>query len=268
LGYPRSVEAEGGRAPPTIREWHPVRLQSFKGSWENLIDGFNLRSVKELRLLNCKHAAKLLDYMIRTNISFQATKVELVLDHSEIEGLEWDVVHFLAPFKNLENLFLMFDADYADSNYAELILRHRDTLRRLVYHRRQICQDETAPYSNEYCDSSPEEIESVLAGILHKTKLKSAGFCAEPSKLQNSFQSIASTVHSLKLLHLRFTGKAERKPKFLKESEDWGDLIRSEKALPRRSDGPSKAHSRIRWEQIQGENWREDEEKELEAFAN
>jgi len=250
---------------------------SFKGSWDCLINGFNLRSVKELRLLNCKHAAKLLDYMVRTNISFQATKVELVLGHSEIEGWESDVVHFLAPFENLENLFLMFDADYADSNDAELILRHRDTLRRLVYHRRQFCQDEKAPYSNEYCDSSPEEIESVFAGILGITKLESAGLCAEPSKLQNSFQSIASTVHSLKLLHLRFTGKAERKPKFFKESENWGDLfflegsvdaIRNGKALPRRSESPSEAHSRIRWEQIQGENWREDEEKELEAFAN
>jgi len=77
------------------------------------------------------------------------------------------------------------------------------------------------------------------------------------------------------LLHLRFTGKAKRKPKFFKESENWGDLfflegsvdaLRNGKALPRRSESPSEAHSR-RWEQIQGENWREDEEKELEAFA-
>jgi len=156
---------------------------SFKGSWNCLINGFNLRSVKELRLLNYKYTAKLLDYIVRTNMSFQATKVELVLDYSEIEGWEWDVVHFLAPFKDLENLFLMFDADYADSNDAELILRYRDTLRRLVYHRRQFCQDKKAPYSNEYCDSSPEEIESVFAGILRITKLESAGFCVEPSKL-------------------------------------------------------------------------------------
>lgn len=31
--------------------------------------------------------------------------------------------------------------------------------------------------------------------------------------------------------------------------------------------GPSEAEWQARWEQIQGENWREDEEKELEAFA-
>lgn len=250
---------------------------SFKGSWDRLMDGFNLRSVKELRLLNCKHTAKLLDYMVRTNVSFQATKVELTLHHSEIDGLEWDVTHFLVPFDSLEDLFLMFDADYADRYYAEHILHHRDTLRRLVYHRRRFCLDDKSPYREEYCDSTLEEMEDVVARILHVTKLESAGVCAEPSKLQNSFQSIASTVQSLKLLHLRFTGKAERKPKFFKESENYGDTlflegfveaIRYGKAPPQRSPGPSEAESRIRWQQIQGENWREDEEKEMEAFAD
>lgn len=42
---------------------------SFKRSWDRLIDAFNLRSVKELRLLNCRFAAEMLDYMARTNIS-------------------------------------------------------------------------------------------------------------------------------------------------------------------------------------------------------
>ena len=237
--------------------------------------------MKELRLLKCKLAVELLDYLARTNITLDATKVELTLRHSEIDGMESDMIDLLAPFKGLEDLFLLFDSDYADGYYAEMILRHGDTLRRLVYHRRHYCMAEKAPYWEEYCDSSLDNAEGGgFADILRETKLESAGVCGEPLKLQKSFQSIASRVNSLKLLHLRFTGKAERKPKFFKEDEAYGDSPSSEVGRayfeaqrngttpPRRSPGPSEAEFRIRWEQIQGENWREDEEKELEAFAN
>lgn len=254
---------------------------SFKGSWDHLIDAFNLRNVKELRLLNCKQTVELLDYMALEDIHLDAIKVELVLREAEMYESEFDLIDFLAPFDGLEDLFLMFQSNYADQYYGEMILRHRDTLRRLVYHRRHYCLAEKAPYWEEYCDSSLEETEGGgFAEILRGTKLESVGVCGEPSKLQTSFQSVASTVNSLKLLHLRFTGKAERKPKFFNESEAYDDLASTEftrayfeaqrngTTPPRRSPGPSKAEFRIRWEQIQGENWREDEERELEAFAN
>ena len=142
---------------------------------------------------------------------------------------------------------------------------------------------EQAPYWEEYCDSSLEEKKGHgFARILFETKLESAGVCAAPSKLQESCQGIALWVDSLKLLHLRFTGKAERKPKFLKETKLYYDIDtpspdftrassearRNGKTPPQRFPEPSEAESRMRWEQIQGENWREDEEKELEAFAN
>lgn len=95
-----------------------------------------------------------------------------------------------------------------------MILRHRETLRRLVFHRRHRCMAEKAPYWEEYCDSSLEETEGGgFVDFLYQTKLDCVGICGEPSKLQESFQSIAATVKSLKLFHLRFTGKAERKPK-------------------------------------------------------
>ncbi len=254
---------------------------SFKGSWDRLIDAYNLQNVKELRLLNCKRAVELLDYIARTNDYLYATKAELVLRQAEMVKMEFDFVDFLAPFDGLKDLFLMLQSNYADKYYAEMILHHRDTLRRLVFHRRHYCMAEKAPYWEEYCDSPLEEAQGGgFAEILRETKLESAGVCGEPSKLQKSFQSIASRVDSLKLLHLRFTGKAERKPKFFKEGEAYGDLPSSEFSRacleaqrngttpPPRSPGPSEAEFRIRWERIQGENWREDEEKELEAFAN
>ena len=259
-----------------------LSASSFKGSWDLLINVFNLRNVKVLRLHNCKLAVEMLDYMAQTDVALQATQVELVLRRSELIGMECEVIDFLAPFDSLKDLFLMFYSDYTNEYYFQMILRHRDTLRRLVYHRRHYCMADKAPYWQEYCDSSLEETEGDgFADIFRETKLERLGVCGEPSKLQESFHSMASTVHSLKLLHLRFTGKAERKPKFFKESEAYGDnspspeftrayfeAQRNGTTPPQRSPGPSKAELRIRWEQLQGENWREDEEKELEAFAN
>lgn len=236
---------------------------SFKGSWDRLIDAFNLHGVKELTLLNCKFAVELLDYMARTNISLHATRVELSL-----RGTGFDIIDFLAPFDSPETLFLMFDADYADRYYAEMILRHQATLRRLVYHRRHYCLTENSPYWEEHCDSPLEETKGHgLVQMLSETKLESAGVCGEPSKLQESFQSIASRVESLKLLHLRFTGKVERRPKFF-FNRAYFEAQQNGTTPPRCHVGLSHAERRIRWEEIQGENWQEDEQKELEAFAD
>lgn len=119
---------------------------SFKGLWDHLIDGFNLHSVQELRLVNCKRSIELLDYVARTEVYLDATRVELVLRQAEMFEVEFDLLDFLAPFNGLEDLFLIFQSDYADECYAQMLLRHRDTLRRLVYHRRHYCMAEKAPY--------------------------------------------------------------------------------------------------------------------------
>ena len=197
-----------------------ISAASFKGSWDRLIDGFNFFSVIELRLLNCIFAVELLDYMARKDVSLQATKIELVLPRSEMEEFEINSVDFLAPFDALEDLFLMFESDSSDGNYIDAILHHRSTLRRLVFHRRHFCMAEKAPCFEEFCDSPTDEMkDGGFAKILLESELQSAGICAPPSELQNSLQGVVSSVGSLKLLHLRFTGKAKRKPKFFDDSE-------------------------------------------------
>ena len=258
-----------------------ISAASFKGSWDRLIDAFNLCSVMELRLLGCKCTVELLDYMALTNVPLQVTKVELIIGRPETDGIDLDFIDFLAPFRGLEDLFIMFDADYADEHYTETILPHRDTLRRLVFHRRHYCLAENSPYWEEYCDSSLDEMEGGgLAKVLRETDLESVGICGKPSQLQKSLRSAAANVESLKLLHLRFTGKAERKPRFLEESEAYADspppewrrayfeAAQNGTTPPPRSPGPSEAEFRARWERIQGENWPDDEDEELEAFAN
>ncbi|MCJ1271703.1 hypothetical protein MMC22_011608 [Lobaria immixta] len=241
-----------GNSLPNLQNFS-LSAASFKGSWDRLIDGFNLHGVTELRFLNCKFAVELLDYMARTKVSLHVTKVELVLPRQEIDEFKSKYVDFLAPFDALEDLFLMFDSNYADKTYINTILHHRDTLRRLVFHRRYYLLAEEAPYWEEFCDSSGDG-DGELAELLLKSELQSAGICGLPSELQNSFQGIASSVDSLKLLHLRFTGKAERKPKFLSDPGIYGASLFSE--------------FKARREHIQGENWREDEEKEVETFAD
>ena len=81
-------------------------------------------------------AIELLHYIAQTNIRLQATKVELLVRRPDIDRIDLDFIDFLAPFEGLEDLFVMFESDYADIRYANTILRHRDTLRRLVFHKR------------------------------------------------------------------------------------------------------------------------------------
>ena len=95
-----------------------------------------------------------------------------------------------------------------------------------------------SPYWEQFCDSPLME-SSKFAEILCETKLESIGVCRKPSELQKSFQTFAPKMKSLRLLYLRFTGKAERKTKFFEA-----------------------------YSGNQGKNWREDEEKELEAFTD
>lgn len=47
------------------------------------------------------------------------------------------MVDFLAPFNGFKDLFLIFDFDFANKYYIEMILRYRDILRRLVFYKRQ-----------------------------------------------------------------------------------------------------------------------------------
>ncbi len=217
---------------------------SLSGSCDRLINAFNLRRVNELRLRACNFTADLLHYMARTNVSLQATRVELVLNYTRFPHTKNDPIDFLTPFNGLEDLFLMFGFDFGDSCYMEMILRHQNTLRRLVYHRRDYCwYREESPNLDEYSDISLEEDPtSSFAKILRGTKLESVGVCVDPFRLQESLQGIASRVGSLRILHLRFTGKTIRKPKFPKHSDSY------------RSVGVG--------------SWREDEQMELEAFAD
>ena len=137
-----------------------------------------------LRLLNCKQTVELLEYIAITDIYLNAIKIELILRQAEIYHIEFDSVDSLAPFHGLEDLFLIFQSDYADKYYIKTILRYRDTLRRLVFYRRYYCKAEKAPYWEEYCDNPLDKTEGGgFANVLNKTKLEYIGVYKEPSTL-------------------------------------------------------------------------------------
>lgn len=264
---------------PSLRKIS-LSAASLKGSFDRLIEAFNLRNVSEIRVLNCRATMLLLEYMCLKNIPLQATRAELLLSSPNFGGRLNGFIDFVAPFRSLEDLFVLFESLYADQYYVDSIYAHRSTLRRLVYHRRQYCLEENAPYFEEYCDNALDEV-SGLQKVLQENKLESLGLCAEPSMLRKIFQDTARHVYSLQLLHLRFTGKAERKPKFLKNGADYeGDgpseqwtraqqtAIENGTTPPPRSPASTEAEFREMWEEIHGRNWQEDEEQELEAFAN
>ena len=151
------------------------------------------------------------------------------------------VYDILAVFWKLEDLFLVFDAEFADWCYVKLILQHRDTLRRLVYQRRQCCltstrlllgfgeyQDAPSLTAERYFDQisqrengdTDEHIRTRgkdLVNIFQSTQLQSAGFCTSPSELQKCPKGRASIIDSLKLLDLRFTGKKKRRPRIFND---------------------------------------------------
>lgn len=50
-----------------------LSASSLKGSWDLLINVFNIRNVKVLRLHNCRFAIEILDYMAQTGVALQVT---------------------------------------------------------------------------------------------------------------------------------------------------------------------------------------------------
>ena len=174
-----------------------------------------------MRLRKCLFAAEMLLYLSAKDVGLEATTKELSLPPTGTDvGSFEESIDFLAPFHNLKDLFLMFESLYIDSYYGEMIQRHQDTLRRLIYQRRNYCIDEASPYFEEYNDVSlgSPGFEWLIEIIL-QSQLKIAGICVAPSVLQKGFQHTTSSPNCLKLLHLRFTGKASRKPRFFVEKK-------------------------------------------------
>ena len=252
---------------------------SFKGSWDSLIDGLNFLAVKELRLLNCKRAFEFLGYIAQTRNALNVTKLELVINFATKFPWLLQKTNFLGPFEGLKDLFLLFQSCYSDTYHAERILRHRNTLRRLVYHRRHYCETKGKPYTDQFCDQPLGPIKDFwIPQLLLDTKVESLGLCERPPTLKESCQSCSSRALSLRLLHLRFTGRLHYQPAAYDEDEYYFERrsvpksMRSEiqHTLPASSPMSSDEDEEdlFPWEKLTEEKCREQQVTELETFAD
>ena len=231
---------------------------SLRGSQNGLVNILNLLRLRNLRLLNCPYATEMLEHVASTGLKLQVSRAELSISLPERKS---DIIDFLTPFRDLEDLFLMLESDAADEYYIRTITHHLGTLRRFVFHRRHFCLHAESPYYKEYCDVPLGETATSLVDVLLSTRLECAGICAEPWRLKQMLHKAAPRMGSLRLLHLRYTGKELRRPKFF--DEGWS--LDQSRINPRKElDRPEFQEC---WGSMQGRDWCEDELEELESFV-
>ena len=235
---------------------------TLQGSPDSLINALNLCGVEQLRLLKCDYAMDLLNYAARSGITFRATKVELVLHDTVRQQPDHTEGGFLGPFDSLKEVFLMFESGSTDKDIFTMISRHQKSLRRLIYHRRHM--DGLSIYGVNFYDSSLERINgSGLAKLLSNAEISCLGVCDQPSRLRETLRSVAPRLESLRLLHLRFSGHLKRRPKFFKD-----DKIYELPKRPHSSDENFLRGPRSLGWWLKQESWRDDEQKEVEVFAD
>ncbi|KAI9891670.1 MAG: hypothetical protein M1814_002605 [Vezdaea aestivalis] len=164
-----------------------LREVSFEGSQIQLINAFNMLNVHKLRLLHCPSLRNLLEFLHRESFKGLATKVELVVQPSFYATLLKNVtLDFLTIFTDLEDLFFTSDFRIIDTTEPDALLRHKQTLKRLVLHRRHVCEDQWPPDYQSYCDSPLEYRSDQCQGTelvettLRHVKVKCFGICGQP----------------------------------------------------------------------------------------
>ncbi|KAI9891671.1 MAG: hypothetical protein M1814_002606 [Vezdaea aestivalis] len=193
---------------------------NFKESNRRVIDAFNIAKLKEIKSIRGDAVYTLLAYAAQSidKILFDARKVELVVPHLDeteelVVGVEPGLCDILAPFHDLEDLFLMFETPESLEEVALLLYRSSRTLRRLVLHIRSKFIHATPP-ETFYHDNPLSRVEdNDLTSIMGDMKLECLGLCASTALITDSFFGTAPITRSLKLLHLRFTGDRQGKPR-------------------------------------------------------
>ena len=185
---------------------------SFRGSWEDLLDALRILSVNKLLLLKCTMLAELMHYIRITGRQICASQVELVLPKPFLNQHTHLYIDFIATFERLEDFFLMYESYFTDKHYVEAIVHHRQSLKRLVYHRRHKAALNKLDY---YCDTATSALSpGAVKSIFRDMTLQCIGICDRPSMLQSTLEETAPSVSNLRLLHLRFSGKFVTLPKF------------------------------------------------------
>ena len=125
-----------------------------------------------------------------------------------------------------------------------------------------------APHRDEYHDLSFQHtFEDTLDTLFLNAGIECLGVCEMPYCLQEALEAIAPKINSLKLLHIRLTGKKYSTPLFFDLRNSFVDADDWEQAQASLSVGHFPVLE-AQWTLMKDKTWREEEKKELESFAN
>lgn len=146
---------------------HQGEMQTIK----QISDIFDFSTIRTLKVRFCDGWQDLLDLLAKSPdlIRLQSLEIQFTGDHGFDEGRQ--LSRFLESFTGLETFFLSTHLTEEAWDTWQSLRRHRDTLRRFVYHGRGIhhpryTQDRDEPNLSSY----PEEIQDLLSEPL-KTPL-------------------------------------------------------------------------------------------------
>lgn len=147
--------------------------------------GSFFRSLRSLTLRDCSNQLNLLRWLSRPPTSPQLEHVELCIDYLLFEPGEdcaFDaLVEFLFSFQGLKSLHLkLSNFPTWEFPLQNAIRHHRSSLKRLVYHERQLEQIDDAGLFQEVRDVSPYWISN-LSDIVDLSRMIALALCVSPS---------------------------------------------------------------------------------------
>lgn len=197
-------------------------------------DALDFGSLRSLRLSGCSGWQLLLDLLVERGEPIRLKSLELQWSKREAtEGPYASIGSFLRAFRGLEELFVDGD-DPEDStgDIWEAALCHRDTLRRLVTHRRTVNRwigEDDEMYTQLFgslVDAEDMEFEDPgraadeLGGVLWAMDLISLGLSCHPRYMRGFIDGFARK-ECLEVLHVRQSGlDLENYPNWALASED------------------------------------------------
>jgi hypothetical protein len=184
----------GEEFPISLRPYnYPAPRQDEMQTIKQISDIFDFSTIRMLKVRFCNGWQDLLDLLAKSPdlIRLQSLEIQFSFDHTYDHGFDeaHQLSRFLESFTGLETFFLSTHLTSEAWDTWQSLRRHRDTLRRFVYHGRdsvygrghypRYMQDCDAPDLSSY----PEDIEGLLAepfkSPLSELELTGFGLCCK-----------------------------------------------------------------------------------------
>jgi len=128
----------------------------FRRSIKNMMFIFNFDRLQILKLRNCSGTNTLLEMLVNSHQIICLTSLKLVVcsDDPESSSSTPAACRFLEMFGGLKDLFMLVHEPEATTNkYWDAILHHKPTLKRVVYHERDVDLDDEFPNFELFADN-------------------------------------------------------------------------------------------------------------------